>query len=72
MKKGDLINKYKKRLASQNKLWVDYKKAEKAVDDCPAEDYSKYCELEKKWMSFNSDGIIARKRMYKELLKDLK
>lgn len=71
MKKTDIIKKYKRRLARQEKLWADYKKAKKAVDDCPAEDYRRYCMLEKKWLSFNSDGILARKKVYKEILKDM-
>lgn len=72
MNKNELIKIYEKKLDYQNKLWDNYKKAEKVLDKDNGENYQRYTELEQKWLSFNVERILSKKRIYKELLKNLK
>lgn len=72
MNKKELIEKYQKKIDYQNQLWKLYKNAERRVDECDGDDYQLFCKLEQTWMSFNVERILTKRRIYKQLIKDLK
>lgn len=71
MNKKELIKIYENKLEKQDKLWKNYKKSEKELDKDNGENYQRYCKLEQTWMNFNTERILSKRRIYKQLIKDL-